>query len=94
MSKATKAERFLKKPAGILAGITLSQLIREGTPLIAGWLTAFMDMRTMVNFYDALSYLLNLACAEMMAFYRIPITETLETPWGGVSISSRPDISG
>jgi trimethylamine--corrinoid protein Co-methyltransferase len=58
--------------AEILAGITLSQLVCEGTPLIAGWLNAFMDMRTMVNCYDAVSYLLNLACAEMMAFYRIP----------------------
>jgi trimethylamine--corrinoid protein Co-methyltransferase len=58
--------------AEILAGITLSQLIQEGTPVIAGCLNAFMDMRTMVNFYDPVSYLLNLACAEMMAFYQIP----------------------
>jgi trimethylamine--corrinoid protein Co-methyltransferase len=58
--------------AEILAGITLSQLIWEGTPVIAGCLNAFMDMRTMVNFYDPVSYLLNLACAEMMAFYRVP----------------------
>ena len=58
--------------AEILAGITLSQLVHEGTPLIAGCLNAFMDMKTMVNFYDPVSYLLNLACAEMMAFYQIP----------------------
>ena len=58
--------------AEILAGVTLSQLVREGTPLIAGCLSAFMDMKSMVNFYDPESYLLNLACAEMMAFYQIP----------------------
>ncbi len=58
--------------AEILAGVTLSQLVRKGTPLIAGCLNAFMDMKSMVNFYDPGSYLLNLACAEMMAFYQIP----------------------
>ena len=58
--------------AEILAGVTLSQLLHEGAPVIAGCLNAFMDMKTMVNFYDPESYLLNLACAEMMAFYQIP----------------------
>jgi trimethylamine--corrinoid protein Co-methyltransferase len=58
--------------AEILAGITLSQLIQEGSRIIAGCLNAFMDMRTMLNFYDSTSYLLNLACAEMMAYYQIP----------------------
>jgi trimethylamine--corrinoid protein Co-methyltransferase len=58
--------------AEILAGVTMSQLIHEGAPLIAGCLNAFMDMKTMVNFYDPESYLLNLACSEMMAFYQIP----------------------
>lgn len=58
--------------AEILAGVTLSQLIQEGARVIAGCLSAFMDMKTMVNFYDPVSYLLNLACGEMMAFYRIP----------------------
>jgi len=58
--------------AEILAGVTLSQLVHEGTPVIAGCLSTFMDMRTMVNFYDPVSYLLNLACGEMMALYQIP----------------------
>ncbi|MGD8658786.1 MAG: trimethylamine methyltransferase family protein [Desulfobacterales bacterium] len=58
--------------AEILAGVTMSQLIHEGAPLFAGCLNAFMDMKTMVNFYDPESYLLNLACSEMMAFYQIP----------------------
>lgn len=58
--------------AEILAGITLSQLVQEGAKIIAGCLNAFMDMRTMLNFYDPMSYLLNLACGEMMAFYGVP----------------------
>jgi len=56
----------------LLAGLVLSQLMKEGTPVILGILPAFFDMRGMANFYDPLSYLLNLACAEMMAFYRLP----------------------
>jgi trimethylamine--corrinoid protein Co-methyltransferase len=35
-------------------------------------LPAYFDMRGMANFYDPISYVLNLACAEMMAFYRLP----------------------
>jgi trimethylamine--corrinoid protein Co-methyltransferase len=58
--------------AELLAGLTLSQLVKEGTPIILGNLPAFFDMRGMGNFYDAISYPLNLACAEMMAFYGLP----------------------
>jgi len=55
--------------AELLAGLTLSQLAREGTPIILGSLPAFFDMKEMTNFYDPHSLLLNLACAEMMAHY-------------------------
>ena len=58
--------------AELLAGITLSQLIQPGSPIIAGALGASMDMKRMVHFYDPTSYLMNLVCAEMMAHYRIP----------------------
>jgi trimethylamine--corrinoid protein Co-methyltransferase len=58
--------------AELLAGLVLSQLMKEGAPVILGILPAFFDMRGMANFYDPLSYLLNLACAEMMAFYELP----------------------
>ena len=58
--------------AELLAGLTLSQLIKESTPVILGILPAFFDMKTMVSFYDPNSILLNLACAEMMAFYHLP----------------------
>jgi trimethylamine--corrinoid protein Co-methyltransferase len=58
--------------AELLAGLTLSQLIREGTPVILGNLPAFFDMKGVGSFYDAQSYLVDLACAEMMVHYRLP----------------------
>lgn len=58
--------------AELLAGLTLSQLVREGTPVILGSLPASFDMRGTGSFYDSTGYLLNLACAEMMAHYRLP----------------------
>lgn len=58
--------------AELLAGLTLSQLIKEGTPIILGSLPAFFDMKVMENFYDSKSYLISLACAEMMSYYHLP----------------------
>ena len=70
--------------AELLAGLTLSQLIKEGAPVILGILPAFFDMKTMVNFYDPQSMLLNLACAEIMAYYGLPHcgTSGSGTGWG------------
>lgn len=58
--------------AELLAGLTLSQLIREGTPVILGSLPAFFDMRGTGSFYDSRSYVIGLACAEMVAHYGLP----------------------
>jgi trimethylamine--corrinoid protein Co-methyltransferase len=58
--------------AELLAGLVLGQLFREGTPVVLGMLPAFFDMRGMGNFYDPVSYLIDLACAEMMAAYGLP----------------------
>jgi trimethylamine--corrinoid protein Co-methyltransferase len=70
--------------AELLAGLTLSQLFKPGAPIILGILPAFFDMKTMVNFYDPQSMLLNLACAELMAHYRLPHcgTSGSGTGWG------------
>jgi len=70
--------------AELLAGLVLSQIIREGTPVILGMLPAIFDMKTMVSFLDSQSMLLNLACAEMMAHYRLPHcgTSGSGTGWG------------
>jgi trimethylamine--corrinoid protein Co-methyltransferase len=58
--------------AELLAGLTLSQLIKEGAAVILGSLPTYFDMKAMASFRDPKNYLINLACAEMMAYYRIP----------------------
>ncbi len=58
--------------AELLAGLTLAQLVQPGTPVILGSLPAYFDMRTMQDFYDPKTFLINLGCAEMMARYRLP----------------------
>jgi trimethylamine:corrinoid methyltransferase-like protein len=56
----------------LLAGVVLSQLAKEGAPIICGSLPAYFDMKTMVDFMEMQSFLINLGCAEMMAHYGIP----------------------
>ena len=70
--------------AELLAGLTISQLIRPGAPISLGMLPVYFDMKTMMNFYDPQSILINLACAEMMAHYGLPHTGTSGsgTGWG------------
>jgi trimethylamine--corrinoid protein Co-methyltransferase len=68
----TPASGLVLLNAELLAGLTLGQLIREGTPIILGSLPAYFDMRGMGSFYDPISYLMDLACAEMMAYYKLP----------------------
>ncbi len=58
--------------AELLAGLVLSQLVKEGAPIILGSLPIFFDMRTMLDYFDPLTFLLNLACAEIMTHYQIP----------------------
>ncbi|TFH57828.1 MAG: hypothetical protein E4G90_11455, partial [Gemmatimonadales bacterium] len=66
----------------------LAQLIRPGTPVILGSLPAFFDMKTLQDFFDPHSMLANLACAEMMAHYRIPHAGT-----SGCGIGWGPDLA-
>lgn len=70
--------------AELLAGLTISQLMRPGAPISLGMLPVYFDMKTMTNFYDPQSILINLACAEMMAHYGLPHTGTSGsgTGWG------------
>jgi trimethylamine---corrinoid protein Co-methyltransferase len=70
--------------AELLAGLTISQLIRPGAPISLGMLPVYFDMKTMMNYYDPQSILINLACAEMMAYYGLPHTGTSGsgTGWG------------
>ncbi len=58
--------------AELLAGLVFSQLVKEGSEVILGSLPAAFNMKTMGSYYTPTSYLLNLACAEMMDYYEIP----------------------
>lgn len=58
--------------AELLAGLVFGQLVKEGSKMILGSLPAAFNMATMGSYYTPSSYLLNLACAEMMNFYEIP----------------------
>lgn len=70
--------------AELLAGLVIGQTYRQGTPMLLGMLPVYFDMKTLVNFYDPQSILMNLACAEMMEFYGIPHcgTSGSGTGWG------------
>ena len=71
--------------AGILAGLVVSQLKREGAPFIAiGWAGEAMDMHTMVDVYAAPDH--RAILATLMHYYDLPMW-TL----GGVSDSKLPD---
>jgi len=74
--------------AELMAGLVLAQLIRPGTPVILGSLPALFDMKTLQDFFDPHSMLLNQACAEMMAHYRIPHAGT-----SGCGIGWGPDLA-
>ena len=70
--------------AELMAGLTISQVLNPGTPIALGMLPAYFDMKSMLNFYDPQSFLINLACAEMMAHYNLPHcgTSGSGTGWG------------
>ena len=77
--------------AEMLAGLTLTQLVRERAPIILGPMPAYFDMRTMLSYYDPLSMLLNLAFAELLAYYGIPHcgTSGSTTGWGPDIVATR-----
>lgn len=58
--------------AELLAGLVLCQLIKEGSEVILGSLPAGFDMSSMSSPYTPQTFLLNLACAELMEHYQIP----------------------
>ena len=72
----TPAGQLALMNAEVLAGLTLGQLIKEGTPMILGNHPACFDMQGNQSFYDPKSYLIDLACAEMMAHYNLPYSGT------------------
>lgn len=73
--------------AELLAGIVFSQIVKEGTPIIAGSLPAGFDMKSMMSVYTPHTMLLNLGCAEMIGHYGIPHSGT-----SGSGIGWGPDL--
>lgn len=71
-SPVTEAGTLALLNAELLAGLVFSQLIREGSQIILGSLPAAFNMASMGSYYTPTSYLLNLACAEIMQLYQIP----------------------
>jgi trimethylamine--corrinoid protein Co-methyltransferase len=72
----TPAGQLALMNAEVLAGLTLGQLIKEGTPMILGNHPACFDMKGNESFYDPKSYLIDLAAAEMMEHYNLPYSGT------------------
>jgi trimethylamine--corrinoid protein Co-methyltransferase len=73
--------------AELLAGLTFCQLVREDTPVILGCLPAYFDMKAMLDYYDPLTHVINLGCAEIMASYQIPHAGT-----SGSGLGWGPDL--
>ena len=74
--------------AELLAGLVFSQLVKEGSEIILGSLPAAFHMNSMVSSYTPESYLVNIACAEMMNYYNVPHCGT-----SGSGIGWGPDIN-
>jgi len=90
-SPATEGGTLALLNAELLAGLVFGQLVREGAKMILGSLPAAFNMKTMgSSYYTSTSYLLNLACAEMMDYYGIPHcgTSGSSKAWGADLISS------
>ncbi len=71
-SPVSEADSLALLNAELLAGLVFGQLVKEGSKMILGSLPAAFNLSTMGSYYTPTSYLLNLACAEMMSFYEIP----------------------
>ena len=86
----TPAGTFSLLLAELLAGLTISQVMKSGTPIVLGMLPVYFDMKGLQTFYDPQSILLNLSCAEVMAHYNLPHcgTSGSGTGWGMDLISA------
>jgi trimethylamine--corrinoid protein Co-methyltransferase len=56
--------------AELLAGLVLSQLARQGAPVILGSLPMFFEMRHVVDFYDPQSFLINVNTPTTLERYQ------------------------
>lgn len=70
--------------AELLAGLVISQCLKEGSPVILGSLPAGFDMRSAQSCYTPHTYLLNLAIHEVLSGFGLPTcgTSGCEDGWG------------
>ncbi|WP_130863198.1 trimethylamine methyltransferase family protein [Bacilliculturomica massiliensis] len=82
----TQAGILAQNNAEVLAGLVMSQVIRQGAPYIYGSMPTVFDMKTTIGSYGAPEFHLNIAAAaEMAEFYGIPF-------YGSAAISDAKTI--
>jgi len=88
-SPITAAGNLALLNAELLAGLVFSQLVKEGAPIVLGSLPAGFNMQSMASVYTPQTLLLNIACAEMMAYYGLPHSGTSgSAPGWGADLSA------
>ncbi len=83
----TLAGTLVQLNAEQLSGIVLTQLVRSGTPVLAGYIPGVADMRTGGYLGGAVEFgMMQAAAAQMAQFYGVPIYGS-----GGMTDSKLPD---
>ena len=86
-SPVTLAGSLVQLNAEQLSGIVLTQLVRPGTPVLAGYIPGVADMRTGGYLGGAVEFgMMQAGVAQMAHFYRVPIYRS-----GGMTDSKIPD---
>jgi trimethylamine--corrinoid protein Co-methyltransferase len=87
-SPVTLAGTLVQLNAEQLSGIVLTQLIRPGTPVLAGYIPGVADMRTGRYLGGSAEFgIMQAAAAQMAHHYRVPIYCS-----GGMTDSKLPDV--
>jgi trimethylamine--corrinoid protein Co-methyltransferase len=86
-SPVTLAGSLVQLNAEQLSGIVLTQLVRPGTPVLAGYIPGVADMRTGGYMGGAIEFgLMQAAAAQLAQYYQVPIYCS-----GGMSDAKLPD---
>ena len=86
-SPVTLAGTLVQLNAEQLSGIVLTQLVRPGTPVLAGYIPGVADMRSGGYLGGAVEFgMMQAAAAQLAHFYEVPIYGS-----GGMSDSKVPD---
>jgi trimethylamine--corrinoid protein Co-methyltransferase len=86
-SPVTLAGTLVQLNAEQLSGIVLTQLVRPGTPVLAGYIPGVADMRTGGYLGGAVEFgMMQAAAAQLAHFYQVPIYCS-----GGMTDSKLPD---